>query len=489
MRTTKISDGHIMREILIGMVTNKEALAAIAEMWPKDGKPFGKDAKWANIVGRLCIEHLRHNQQAPHREIETLVLEFSKSKDEGLVNLLNKFVGDLSEQYERNGTSQPPKYYIDLAEKLFFKVELESAMAEAKSFSDDGDMAGAAKVLTRLETPRRRAMSKPMWFEDFERQHPDEELPHIYGLARVGEVVNIVSTTKSHKSWLTYTLAYAVMTGTKWLNTFDTAQGRVLFIDNELSAGVLAERIRKVGEALTGPPPQRSLRIWAMRGEHSGFDRVEAELNRIKPGKYRMVICDAKYLMGDLSKSENDNNAETAFYKKLIALAKRLEVTIVVIHHASKGNQADKRTTDIGAGAGSQSRMADCHVVLREHEEKRCAVFDVEQRSFKPVEAFGLRFQYPLWVRDDALDVEKVKGRLSRGEEALNRRDAESDRKILKLCKQWRSRRELKTRTGWGDTRVDRAIARLTEQELLETENQQRKGNSCEVFRTKRTGE
>ena len=53
--------------------------------------------------------------------------------------------------------------------------------------------------------------------------------------------------------------------------------------------------------------------------------------------------------------SENDNAAMAGFYNRLDRIAERTKAAIVLIHHSSKGSQSDKRITDVGAGAGSQS--------------------------------------------------------------------------------------------------------------------------------------
>lgn len=47
--------------------------------------------------------------------------------------------------------------------------------------------------------------------------------------------------------------------------------------------------------------------------------------------------------------------------------------------------------TDVGAGAGSQSRATDAHVVLRPHEEDGVAVLDAAVRSWPPIEPMCMR--------------------------------------------------------------------------------------------------
>ena len=65
--------------------------------------------------------------------------------------------------------------------------------------------------------------------------------------------------------------------------------------------------------------------------------------------------------------------------------------------------------TDVGAGAGAQSRAADTHLVLRPHEEDRAVVLDAAVRSWPPIQPLCLRWEFPLWHRDDALDPEALK--------------------------------------------------------------------------------
>ena len=53
-----------------------------------------------------------------------------------------------------------------------------------------------------------------------------------------------------------------------------------------------------------------------------------------------------------------------------------------MIHHASKGLQADKQVTDVGSGAGAEFRAADTHLILRHHEEQDVYVLDAVARSW-----------------------------------------------------------------------------------------------------------
>ena len=99
-------------------------------------------------------------------------------------------------------------------------------------------------------------------------------------------------------------------------------------------------------------------------------------------------------------------------YNTIDSYAAHLDCAFVLIHHTSKGNQAMKSVTDVGAGAGAQSRATDTHLVLRPHEERGVVVMDSVVRSFPPVDPVCLRWNFPVWNYDASLDPENLDGKL-----------------------------------------------------------------------------
>jgi AAA domain len=201
-------------------------------------------------------------------------------------------------------------------------------------------------------------------------------------------------------------------------------------------------------------------------------------------GEYGLIVLDAFYRILPGGMSENDNAAMAAIYNQQDHWAASTGSAIENVHHTTKGTQGEKDVTDVGAGAGSQSRAADTHLILRPHQEPGCVVLDAAVRSWPPVEPIGLRWQFPLWVVDEGLKVELLKGRLSKGEEKAVSRDAEADKKVVDACQDWRTRGEIRRSTGFGDDRLNRAILRLIDSKFIETELQDRPRNpGSEVFR------
>jgi len=91
-------------------------------------------------------------------------------------------------------------------------------------------------------------------------------------------------------------------------------------------------------------------------------------------------------------------------------IARELKSSFVLVHHTSKGLQSTKSVTDVGAGAGSQSRATDTHIILRPHQEDNVIVLEGESRSNPPIKPICLRWDFPVWRQELGLDPEDLEG-------------------------------------------------------------------------------
>ena len=250
------------------------------------------------------------------------------------------------------------------------------------------------------------AACRPLPVRELMATHRTLRAPLIHGILRRGETMNVIAPPKTGKSWLVLALAMAVATGRKWLDTFDTVAGNVLIIDNELHAETLAHRIPQVAECLRMGMNEiaDTVCVQSLRGQLRDIFTLGQYFQAIEPGHYALVVLDAFYRFMPRDMDENDNGTMANIYNHVDALADRLGCSFVLIHHATKGNQSGKAVTDVGAGAGSQSRAADAHVVLRPHEEPGAAVLEAAVRSWPPVEPMALRWMFPLWKTAPDLD-------------------------------------------------------------------------------------
>ena len=243
-------------------------------------------------------------------------------------------------------------------------------------------------------------------------QYPALRPKLIHGFLRLGETMNIIAPPKTGKSWLVTDLALSVATGTPWFG-FPCEQGRVLIIDNELHPETSANRIPKVIEArgFDLKSVGKYLSIVNLRGRLKSLEDIANHIEHYKSQGYKLIIIDAFYRAMPKGTDENDNGAIAAVYNLIDRFAQEIGCAFCLIHHTSKGNQSLKSVTDVGAGAGSQSRAADTHVILRRHKEQGVVVMESVVRSFKSVEPICLRWQWPLWERDDSLDPNDLDGK------------------------------------------------------------------------------
>jgi AAA domain len=238
------------------------------------------------------------------------------------------------------------------------------------------------------------------------KDHPVLRPPLIHGLLRTGETMNVIAPPKFKKSWLVLDLALALATGRPWLDTFATEPSQVLILDNELHAETSADRIPKVAEARNIDLASISDRLFIdnLRGRLLDIDSLKTYFESVRRGYFKLVVLDAFYRFLPKDADENSNSNLTDVYNRLDAYASMLDCSFILVHHASKGNQSGKSITDVGAGAGSQARATDTHLVLRQHEEDDCVVVDAAVRSWHPIDPICLRWSFPVWNVDESLD-------------------------------------------------------------------------------------
>ena len=248
--------------------------------------------------------------------------------------------------------------------------------------------------------------AKPLSVRELVETHPDLRPPLIHGLLRQGETMNVISAPKVGKSWLVTGLALSVATGRLWLDTFQTEQGNVLIIDNELHGETSANRIPRVAKAMGIGFEEYADRVFVqnLRGQLKDLFSLGDYFKSFERGWFKLVILDAFYRFLPIRSDENDNGTMASLYNYLDSFADLLHCSFVLIHHTSKGNQSAKAITDVGAGAGAQSRATDTHLVLRKHEESDAVVLDAAVRSWAPTDPFCLQWTFPVWTPAPDLD-------------------------------------------------------------------------------------
>jgi hypothetical protein len=262
---------------------------------------------------------------------------------------------------------------------------------------------------------------EPVSLEDLVELYPSLRTPVIHGLLREGETMNVIAASKIGKSWLVNDLALAIALGIPWLG-MECERGDVLILDNELHGETSANRLPKVSAArgIQFDDVKNRIFVQNLRGQLRDLFALAPYFMKFQPGRFKLIIIDAFYRVMPPDTDENSNATMASVYNRIDAYADYLKCCFVLIHHTSKGSQAGKDITDVGAGAGSQSRATDTHLILRKHEENDAVVMEAAVRSWPPVSPICLRWAYPVWTVAPDLDpaaLRKEGGRAKGGAE------------------------------------------------------------------------
>ena len=263
---------------------------------------------------------------------------------------------------------------------------------------------------------------EPLSIDDLLDGFPTLRPVIIDGFLRQGEIMNIIAAPKTGKSWFVLALALHVATGRDWLGHTCKAT-KVLIIDNELHRETYSQRLALVMKAMgiSRSELRERLEILPLRGKWTSLEYIGSKAEKFREKGYGLIVVDAFYRALPKGTVENDNGAITDLYNMLDRFASMIGCSFALIHHTSKGNQSMKSITDVGAGAGSQSRAADTHMTLREHKDDGYLVLESVVRSFPKQEPIVLKKAFPLMVPDYEKNPEDLAGK---AEEKPKRRTA-----------------------------------------------------------------
>jgi hypothetical protein len=136
MRIERVS-GKEERRIVIGMIVDPLVCGRIATKWERN--LF--QSKWANIVGELCVKYHTQYGKAPGKAIEGMFDAWStEARDKDTVELVDRFLGGLSDEYEDLASETNSGYLIDVAEKHFTRNKLKRLSANVDGDIDAGDV-------------------------------------------------------------------------------------------------------------------------------------------------------------------------------------------------------------------------------------------------------------------------------------------------------------------------------------------------------------
>lgn len=229
----------------------------------------------------------------------------------------------------------------------------------------------------------------------------------IHGLLRRGDKLVLGGGSKSCKTWFAASLAIAISAGLPFLG-FKTIKTPCLFINLELPDDVMWERMARLFLENRINPADCDIRFWNLRGlRNLSVEELDRQITALDL-KAGFIALDPLYkLLGD--RSENDSSEMASLFQIIEGIAHRLNAAALIPAHFSKGNQSEKSAIDRISGSGAIGRDADALITMTAHEEEDAFTLDFTLRSYAPQPPLVIRWEYPLFTRDDSLDPESLK--------------------------------------------------------------------------------
>ena len=110
-----------------------------------------------------------------------------------------------------------------------------------------------------------------------------------------------------------------------------------------------------------------------------------------------------------LGRDENKAGDIASLLNEIELLAVRTGAAVAFGAHYSKGNQAAKESIDRIGGSGVFARDPDSILSFTRHEEPDCFTVEMTLRNHPPRQPFVVRWEYPLFTVENALNPERLK--------------------------------------------------------------------------------
>ena len=231
----------------------------------------------------------------------------------------------------------------------------------------------------------------------------------IEGVLYRGGTMLVSGPSKSHKTYTMLAAGCAIADGRPWLG-FTTIATPVLYLNLELQDFAAAKRIEQICQAI-GTTPPANFHVWNLRGHRVTLAELTGRLaEEIKRTGAGFVAIDPHYKVSAVSGlEENSNDSQGMLLSALEGLCVTNGAALAISHHFAKGDASAKNAIDRASGGGVFARWGDVMMTFTPHEEDEAMTIEMALRNFAPVAPFVVRWDYPLWQRDEGLDPTKLR--------------------------------------------------------------------------------
>ena len=215
---------------------------------------------------------------------------------------------------------------------------------------------------------------------------------------------------KRWKSWARADMLYCIGNGFKWLK-FPTHQGMVIHFDLELLEADLRWRFEQIHtsycqEGFKGTLD--NLHFVPLRGVPFTMADLEGFAEELKKPHYVLASLDPIYRLL-ATQSESDQAAVSQLLNKFLNLGSTINAAIALLQHFAKGDASLKDAQDRFSGSGVWARYPDSLMTFTDLEKENCFSCEFILRSFEHIEPFAVRWDFPRFRVDEALDPTQLK--------------------------------------------------------------------------------
>lgn len=230
----------------------------------------------------------------------------------------------------------------------------------------------------------------------------------IYGMLYRGARLAIGGGPKTRKSWLLMQACFCISNKIPFLE-IPAHQGPTAYINLELFEGECRQRFVSIANAFGKGDPNK---VSVLQARSKGKLLTPALLKHLT-----LILLENSVIFTALDpvykllagRDENKAGDVAQVLEPIEAMSEEGKTSVAFSQHYAKGNQGSKYAIDRMAGSNVFSRDADVILTLTELREPDCYVVDIKQRSFPEIPSFGVRWTYPLFVRDSSIDITEIR--------------------------------------------------------------------------------
>lgn len=179
----------------------------------------------------------------------------------------------------------------------------------------------------------------------------------------------ITGKPKTKKSWLALNFAWAVAAGGKALGKYQAMQGDALYIDLEMGAKRLHQRLHVVSPDVEPPKGFAFATKWPAVG--AGFETWLRDYLKSHPYTRLVVVDTLVGVRASRARYEDPYEADKRFAQALTDLCHEYRIAMLLIHHSRKADGSD--VTDDASGSTGLVGGVDNYGALRLSRETKGA--------------------------------------------------------------------------------------------------------------------